>query len=123
MSKNITYRDFIEVGNFMKREGVGKQRTFIEALDLACERNPFFPKNELISAFAEYLYVNGAIKDDSLYEVATLDAKIMGKFGRNYRMLDLFEGCAAIYMIREEIPRTSVELGSNNVVRFRQPYS
>lgn len=122
--RQITYRDFIEVGKIMKKEGTGKTVTFIEALDAACENNFLFPKEAFISALSEYLFHNGVIREASLYELCKLDSNVMAKFGRNYRMLDLFDGCASLYMIREELPRTSLELRStNNVFPFTRPAS
>lgn len=111
-SEDINYRHFISVGEEMK--GVSRcKQTFVEALDIVCERDVLFPKEAFIRAVAECLHGNGVIKEPTLFEVCRLDSNIMAKFGRNYRMKDLLDAVASFYMIREVFPRTSLELVKN----------
>lgn len=110
--RHVSYRDFIQVGHEMKGM-TNCQRTFIEALDIVCEQDLLFPKENFINAILECLHANGIIKAPSFMDLCLLDSKIMSKFGRNYRMKDLLDAVASFYMIRETFPRTQLELTNN----------
>lgn len=118
MSKVVTLGDFIRVGNHMKGFDCSRQ-TLLEAIDIVWEDDRSFDKEGFIKALVEALFENGVIREPSLMELAVLDSKVMAKFGRNYRMLDLLNAVATFYMFRRDFPRTDVELRrENNVVHL-----